>query len=160
MKIDTASLDPPGPDDEEAPQSVIHVPSDFGRFVPPGSIHRTASRLSQALAHRSHRSLSQSGSSISLPLEPKQTQVPQSTQTIQPLLERPGSSSRDRDTPEPSSAISAAPSVALSLASSLTPSNTASTAPSESTLRAEQELDRSEAERQVSRRESQMIESH
>lgn len=147
-KINTAPVNPPRPDEEEPPQSVIHIPSGFGRFVPPGSIHRTSSRLSQShLAHRSHRSQSQSSGTISLPLESKSSPAPQATQ---PSLDRPGTSSSDAATPEPSSAVSAAPSTALSLAPSVAPSNTESTAPSESTLRAEQERGRSEGETQVS----------
>lgn len=56
-QIDTIAV-PPGPraDEDEPPQSVIHIPSAFGRFHQGGS--RPSSRLSQG--RRSHRSLSQS----------------------------------------------------------------------------------------------------
>ena len=66
-QIDTIAVGPgPRADDDEPPQSVIHIPSGFGRFHQTGS--RPSSRLSAG--RRSHRSASQS-STASNPIDPQ-----------------------------------------------------------------------------------------
>lgn len=171
-KIDTAPPNLPKADDEEVPQSVIHAPQGFGRFVPPGSIHRTASRLSQShLAHRPNRSLSQSSSVVSASSEQKPTATTASASAAQqptasaqppsqqqqpsqqsPPVDRSSAASSEAASVEPSSAVSAAVSLASSLAQSITPSLAESTAPSESTLRAERDLAHALSESMVSLR--------
>lgn len=108
-QIDTTPITDPYADEDEPPQSVIHVPSGFGRFHHTNG-HRSFSRLSQShIAPRSQRSTSQSS-----------TKSAQSNKT-EPAVEPQAPSPLER----PSTAAST--------------TTTESTVPSEATLRPESE---------------------